>query len=194
MTAGPPGPPSAPRRPGDAADAWIVVDALTPDDAAACARLEAELFPADDPWTASAFRAELHAGYPYLAARWVGPRESEGPRARSWATPGSRCCPRRAFSREPAEAEVHTIGVAPPCRATAWAAGCSPGLLARADALGAVTFLEVRTDNGPALALYRSEGFEVVGTRRRYYASGADAYTMRRETARPSLMDWHSQG
>ena len=28
--------------------------------------------------------------------------------------------------------------------------------------------------------LLEAEGFEVVGTRRRYYASGADAYTMRR--------------
>ena len=62
--------------------------------------------------------------------------------------------------------------------------------------LGAVTFLEVRTDNVPALALYRSEGFEVVGTRRRYYASGADAFTMLRPATHPgpSLMDWHSQG
>jgi [ribosomal protein S18]-alanine N-acetyltransferase len=43
-------------------------------------------------------------------------------------------------------------------------------------------FLEVRTDNEPARALYESEGFTVVGLRPRYYRpSGADAHTMRRE-------------
>ena len=40
---------------------------------------------------------------------------------------------------------------------------------------------EVR-DYDPARALYESEGFTVVGLRRRYYRpSGADAHTMRRE-------------
>ncbi|HEY6650482.1 MAG TPA: GNAT family N-acetyltransferase, partial [Mycobacterium sp.] len=43
-------------------------------------------------------------------------------------------------------------------------------------------FLEVRTDNEAAIALYESLGFVNVGLRRRYYrASGADAYTMRRD-------------
>ncbi len=169
----------------DAADDWIVVDDLTPDDAPACARLEAELFPADDPWTASAFRAELHAGYPYLAARWVGPRQSEGPASPLVGYAGIALLPAPAFSREPAEAEVHTIGVEPSVQGHGVGRKLLAGLLRRADAIGAVTFLEVRTDNEPALALYRSEGFEVVGTRRRYYASGADAHTMRREARDP---------
>jgi ribosomal-protein-alanine N-acetyltransferase len=48
-------------------------------------------------------------------------------------------------------------------------------------ASGSVIFLEVRTDNVPAIALYESFGFVNVGLRRRYYrASGADAYTMKR--------------
>ena len=56
-------------------------------------------------------------------------------------------------------------------------------LLSFAD--GGVVFLEVRTDNEAAIALYRSVGFDQVGLRRRYYrASGADAYTMRRVGAR----------
>jgi ribosomal-protein-alanine N-acetyltransferase len=48
-------------------------------------------------------------------------------------------------------------------------------------AAGAMVFLEVRTNNEPAIQLYRSEGFVVIGTRRGYYRpSGADAFTMRR--------------
>lgn len=41
-------------------------------------------------------------------------------------------------------------------------------------------FLEVADDNVAALALYRAAGFEQVGLRRGYYASGADAVVMRR--------------
>jgi ribosomal-protein-alanine N-acetyltransferase len=49
-------------------------------------------------------------------------------------------------------------------------------------ASGGTVFLEVRTDNEPAIALYESLGFVNVGLRRRYYrSSGADAYTMRRD-------------
>jgi ribosomal-protein-alanine N-acetyltransferase len=176
---GAPGPSGrAAHHPALPADARIVVDALTADDAGDCARLEAELFPGDDPWTASAFRAELHAGYPYLAARWVDRPAPEVDELVGYA--GIALLPAPPFSREPAEAEVHTIGVAPHAQGRGLGRRLLVGLLARADALGAVTFLEVRTDNVPALALYRSEDFEVVGTRRRYYASGADAYTMRR--------------
>ncbi len=40
-------------------------------------------------------------------------------------------------------------------------------------------FLEVATDNAPALALYTAAGFVEVGRRRRYYAGGSDALVMR---------------
>lgn len=54
-------------------------------------------------------------------------------------------------------------------------------LLERADQFRAPVFLEVRTDNATAIALYRAHGFEQLGLRRRYYQpSGADAYTMGR--------------
>jgi [ribosomal protein S18]-alanine N-acetyltransferase len=76
---------------------------------------------------------------------------------------------------------VHTIGVDPAPQGRGIGRALLRDLLAVADAAHAAVFLEVRTDNEPAHALYASEGFAVVGLRRRYYApSGADAHTMRR--------------
>jgi ribosomal-protein-alanine N-acetyltransferase len=47
--------------------------------------------------------------------------------------------------------------------------------------------LDVRTDNAPAIALYESEGFVILGVRRRYYQpSGADAHTMARPSGGPA--------
>lgn len=79
------------------------------------------------------------------------------------------------------EAEILTLAVAPAARrlgvgrALVEAAG---GLASQggADSL----FLEVAHDNVAALALYASAGFERVGLRKGYYASGADAVVMRR--------------
>lgn len=164
--------------PGEAApEVPVVLGPLTPGDAAECARLEALLFPGDDPWSAAAFRSELQAGHPYVAAR-------AGDRLVGYA--GIALLPAPAFGRDPAEAEVHTIGVDPMVQGHGVGRRLLRALLDRADAIAAVTYLEVRTDNVPALALYRSEGFEVVGTRRRYYASGADAHTMCRPAVEPA--------
>ena len=80
----------------------------------------------------------------------------------------------------PFEYEVHTIGVDPAYQGRGVGRRLLDELLNFA--AGAVVHLEVRTDNAPAIALYRSVGFTQVGLRRRYYrVSGADAYTMRRE-------------
>jgi ribosomal-protein-alanine N-acetyltransferase len=54
-------------------------------------------------------------------------------------------------------------------------------LLAHAREVGAAqVLLEVRVDNAPAIHLYESVGFQMLGRRRAYYQPGnIDAYTMR---------------
>ncbi|WP_019695279.1 ribosomal protein S18-alanine N-acetyltransferase, partial [Mycobacterium avium] len=80
----------------------------------------------------------------------------------------------------PYEYEIHTIGVDPAYQGRGIGRLMLDRLLEFAD--GGVVYLEVRTDNEPAIGLYRSVGFEQIGLRRRYYRiSGADAYTMRRK-------------
>jgi ribosomal-protein-alanine N-acetyltransferase len=150
----------------------IVIDALRPADAPRCAELERLLFPGDDPWSEGAFREELWAGHNYLAAR-------DGDSLVGYGG--------IAFVAGPplAQAEIHTIGVDPAYQRRGIGRELLRGLLAVADAAAATVFLEVRTDNDAAIALYVAEGFTTVGLRRRYYRpSGADAYTMRREPRR----------
>ncbi|MCV7282010.1 ribosomal protein S18-alanine N-acetyltransferase [Mycolicibacterium flavescens] len=151
----------------------IVYGPLKPADAARCAELEAQLFPGDDPWPERAFLAELSAKHiRYVAAR-------DGDKLVGYAGIA------RLGRKKPYEYEIHTIGVDPAYQ------GRGIGKRMLTDLLepvgdGAV-FLEVRTDNVPAIKLYESFGFVNVGLRRRYYrVSGADAYTMRREAPSPA--------
>ena len=146
----------------------ITYGALTKDDAARCADLEAQLFPGDDPWPARAFLAELSAPHNhYVAARADGVLVGYGGIA-------------RLGRKAPYEYEIHTIGVDRGYQGRGIGRRMLESLLEVAD--DGVVFLEVRTDNEPAIALYRSVGFARVGLRKRYYRlSGADAYTMRRD-------------
>ena len=146
----------------------IPYGALTTDDAARCADLEAQLFPGDDPWPARAFLAELSAPHNhYVAARADGVLVGYGGIA-------------RLGRKAPYEYEIHTIGVDRGYQGRGIGRRMLESLLEIAD--DGVVFLEVRTDNEPAIALYRSVGFARVGLRKRYYRlSGADAYTMRRD-------------
>jgi ribosomal-protein-alanine N-acetyltransferase len=150
----------------------VEIDLLQPSDVNDCEQLEAQLFAGEDPWSAQAFAAELQQGHYYLAARDDG---------RLVGYAGLALLGRAPYL----EAEVHTIGVDPQRQHRGIGRRLLRGLLTHADARGAaVVYLEVRTDNQPAIALYRSEGFQVMGIRRRYYQpSGADAYTMRRRSA-----------
>jgi ribosomal-protein-alanine N-acetyltransferase len=141
---------------------------LTLADAARCAELEAQLFPGDDPWPPEAFVRELAGKHNrYVAARDDGLLVGYAGISRLGRVP-------------PFEYEVHTIGVDPAYQGRGIGRRLLDELL---DFAGdSVVYLEVRTDNVAAIALYRSAGFTNVGLRRRYYrVSGADAYTMARE-------------
>jgi ribosomal-protein-alanine N-acetyltransferase len=86
----------------------------------------------------------------------------------------------RLGRKPPYEYEIHTIGVDKAHQGQGVGRVLLDGLLDIAG--GDTVFLEVRTDNAPAIALYQKAGFAVMGLRKRYYqVSGADAYTMRRE-------------
>lgn len=141
----------------------VALDRLTPADIPTLVELEKTLFPGDDPWTAEMFAGELAAGYHYVVHR-----DHDG-MVDGYA----------GLALLGDEAEVHTIGVRPAAQGRGIGRALLRDLLAHAGIRRVV--LEVRTDNPPAIGLYRSEGFVVVGIRRRYYRpSGADAYTMAR--------------
>ena len=135
-----------------------------------CVELEKVLFPEDDPWPDVAFESELVGAHNrYLVARdefghivgyagiaLLGPLDHP-------------------------EAEVHTIGVDPDSHRGGIGTTLLRALLAEAGKRGGPVFLEVRTDNVPAIALYEKHGFHIIGLRKNYYQpSGADAFTMRR--------------
>ncbi|MGW1676890.1 ribosomal protein S18-alanine N-acetyltransferase [Saccharopolyspora sp. NPDC002376] len=136
-----------------------------------CAELEQVLFPGDDPWSREAFASELDQGHYYVGAYLDEQLIGYAGLA--------------VVGRAPhAEAEVHTIGVDPGHQGHGAGKALLRALLTRADEQQATTFLEVRTDNETAIAMYREHGFEIVGLRKRYYQpSGADAHTMRRPAA-----------
>ena len=145
----------------------VVYDSLNKDDAARCAELEEMLFARDDPWPEAAFlRAVGAPTMRYVAARVDGHLVGYAGIARLGRTP-------------PFEYEIHTIGVDPAYQGHGIGRSMMGELLGNADG---VVFLEVRTDNAPAIALYDSLGFVTIGRRKRYYrTSGADAFTMRRD-------------
>ena len=122
----------------------IVYTALAPSDAARCAELEKQLFDGDDPWPARAFLAELEAKH----IRYVAARADD--KLVGYAGMS------RLGRKRPYEYEIHTIGVDPAYQGQGIGRKMMTDLLDYA-ADGAV-FLEVRTDNEAAIALYESLG------------------------------------
>jgi ribosomal-protein-alanine N-acetyltransferase len=150
----------------------IRIEPMSGDDAERCAELEQLLFPEDDPWPAIAFQSELAGEYNhYITARTVD------------GLVGYAGIALLGNDIEP-EAEIHTIGVDPDYHRRGIGETLLLALLAEAGKRGGPVFLEVRTDNAAAIALYEKHGFHIIGLRKRYYQpSGADAYTMRRPAA-----------
>jgi ribosomal-protein-alanine N-acetyltransferase len=143
----------------------VLIEQMVAADAPRCAELERLLFAGDDPWNAQTFLDALAAGHYYLSAH-----------------NGDSLIGYAGLARVGADAEIHTLAVDPLYHRRGVGRALLRAVLDRAR--GATVFLEVRTDNESAINLYRSEGFKVIGTRRRYYRpSGADAFTMRREAA-----------
>lgn len=138
------------------------LELLDPSDIPALVDLEEILFPGDAPWSWEMFASELEVGNHYVVHR-----DSDGviDGYAGLAIIGD-------------EAEVHTIGVRPDAQGTGLGRKLLRQLMSAAG--DRRLLLEVRTDNVAAIALYASEGFTTLGVRRRYYHSGADAYTMAR--------------
>lgn len=152
----------------------VRIDRLRRGDANRCAELERILFPGEDPWRASVFRAELDQGHHYFGAYdETGALIGYAGLALNGRAPDF-------------EASVHTIGVAPDWQGHGIGRALLRTLLAIADSVAAPVFLEVRVDNAVAIRMYERHGFTQLGRRRGYYQpSGADAYTM----GRPSIKD-----
>jgi len=79
----------------------------------------------------------------------------------------------------PPESELLSIGVSPDRRRS----GLGRAILAHAarelmQSGGTLMFLDVAADNTPALALYRSLGFQDISRRARYYGGRTDAIVM----------------
>lgn len=120
--------------------------------------------------------AAIHAGAFAAKDAW-----GEGAMASLLAAPGCFALIDRrggcALARRTAdESELLTLAVVTPLRRQGIGRGLLRAAMARAVQGGATAmFLEVSTTNGPALALYTTEGFVEVGRRRGYYFEGTDS-------------------
>ena len=96
------------------------------------------------------------------------------------ARPGKTApCGYAVWRRLGADAEILSLGVAPPARRQGAGAALLSAVLsaAKKQALNRV-FLEVAADNAAARALYSAASFEKIGLRRGYYRNGGDAVIM----------------
>lgn len=87
-----------------------------------------------------------------------------------------------AFRHIAGEAELLRLAVTPAARRLGIGRALTADGLARLRQTGcAGCYLEVRTTNHPAIALYESLDFRRAGIRRAYYGDGTDALVMKRD-------------
>ncbi|GAB3592571.1 ribosomal-protein-alanine N-acetyltransferase [Corynebacterium faecale] len=152
---------------------------LRREDAQRCADLERQLFPGDNPWPRDVFLVEFsHPTTLYLGAFEDGFLVAYAGLAMMGPV-------------EDPEFEIHTVGVDPEYQRRGLGRVLMDQMMTMADSHDGPVFLEVRTDNDAAIAMYEAFGFTTLATRKNYYRpSGADAYTMQR----PRLSDRRSSG
>ncbi|AEX80471.1 ribosomal protein S18-alanine N-acetyltransferase [Corynebacterium diphtheriae] len=140
---------------------------LRREDAARCAELEQLLFLEENPWSEADFVAEMAQPHTFYVGVDV---DGEVVAYGGLAMLGPADDP---------EFEVHTVGVDPRWQRRGFGRLVMDNFVHVADTAGGPIFLEVRTTNAPAIALYESLGFEHQGVRKNYYQpSGADAFVM----------------
>ncbi|MFC0266270.1 ribosomal protein S18-alanine N-acetyltransferase [Alloscardovia macacae] len=142
---------------------WLNLDDVDEQDVTTIARLETELFGLGA-WSEAAVQQELQASSRYYAV--ARDKKSVIGYAGIW------------FDGE--DAQIMTIGVASSYQGRHVGTALMGILTEKARSLGARRMLlEVATDNEPALAVYKSAGFEQIGLRKRYYQpENKDAYVM----------------
>ncbi|MBP5750629.1 MAG: ribosomal protein S18-alanine N-acetyltransferase [Firmicutes bacterium] len=141
----------------------MIVRRATADDVDRIAEMEKICFP-EEPWSREMVAAEFSGLNPtrYFAAEEDGVIVAY---AGIWVIPP--------------EGYITNVAVLPECRRRGIASLVLKKMIDEGLAEGVTDVtLEVRVSNAPAIALYRSFGFEEAGVRRRYYQDGEDALIM----------------
>lgn len=155
-------------------------------DAGRCAELEAILFPGDNPWPREVFAVEFSHPTTFYIGAFDGETTTDSGGELLVAYAGLAMM----GPAEDPEFEIHTIGVDPDYQRRGLGRVLMEQMMHIADSYDGPVFLEVRTDNTPAIAMYEAFGFHTLATRKNYYRpSGADAYTM----SRPRMSDRRSE-
>lgn len=142
---------------------WTV-EPMRPEDLAVCAAIEQH---APDPWTETQMAEELS----FEGARLFVVRR------------GDAIAGLAAFQLAADEASLNTVTIDPAFRRQGAARALLCGALEALKAEGAaMCFLEVRSQNAPALALYDALGFSRAGLRKRFFTNPPDdAIVMNKE-------------
>lgn len=185
-----------------------VIEPMTIEDLAEVHAVEVQSVPT--PWPISAYRRELNnpQGNHYVVCRWRAPDGTSADRGDD--RPGRTLFPlfHRREERPPMhapivgfagmwvhvdEAHVTIIGVAPAHRGRGVGEFIFTALIDEALRRNATWItLEVRVSNLRAQGLYAKYGFNVQGTRRRYYSDdGEDAYVMSSPPANTAMYHQH---